>query len=77
MRYSGPVSTSHAKVNITARIAPSGRDAIDERAKSEGLDRSDTIRLMLAYANKRMPPGWRPKGWQPTTVGRPRKATSK
>lgn len=75
MRYSGVVKDPQAKVNITARITPAGRDAIDERAKNEGVDRSDMVRLMLAYANWRMPPGWRPQGWKPASPGRPRKET--
>lgn len=50
-----------------ARISPEGSDAIDTRAQTERLDRSDMIRVMLAYAHERMPAGWRPHNWAPST----------
>jgi hypothetical protein len=33
---------------------------IDARARAQARTRSDTIRLMLTYADKHMPKGWTP-----------------
>jgi hypothetical protein len=33
---------------------------IDHRARTQARTRSDTIRLMLTYADKHMPKGWTP-----------------
>jgi hypothetical protein len=48
-------------------MAQNGIDWIDQRAIDEGLikpnghpNRSEMIRLMLAYAQRHMPKGWRP-----------------
>lgn len=53
-----------------ARISPEGSEAIDKAATRENVERSDMIRLMLAYANQHMPPGWRPQNWQPSVYTR-------
>jgi hypothetical protein len=69
IRYSEGVKDTPAKVTVTARIAKTGRDEIDKLAAREGLERSDMVRVMLAYAHQKMPPKWRPKGFQPSTYG--------
>lgn len=54
---------------VTAlRLSVEGLAHIDRRALEEGLtirggepNRSEMIRLMLAYASAHMPKGWRPK----------------
>lgn len=52
---------------VAVRLSEAGRDHIDARALEEGLtirkgepNRSEMIRLMLAYASAHMPKGWRP-----------------
>lgn len=52
---------------VSIRLSVDGRDWIDQRALSEGLtsrngepQRSEMIRIMLAYASANMPRGWRP-----------------
>jgi hypothetical protein len=52
---------------VLLRMAQNGIDWIDQRAIDEGLikpnghpNRSEMIRLMLAYAQRHMPKGWRP-----------------
>ncbi len=53
-----------------ARMAAEQIQALDERAVAEDLrfetgkpNRSELIRIMCAYAQQHMPPGWRPT-WQ-------------
>ncbi|NEW49312.1 hypothetical protein GV792_04545 [Nocardia cyriacigeorgica] len=45
-------------------------DALDDQAVAEELltragepNRSELIRIMVAYARETMPAGWRPEGW--------------
>lgn len=46
---------------ITVRVSPEGLAAVDEMATREGYKgRSDAVRLMLGYAVRTMPQGWRP-----------------
>jgi hypothetical protein len=45
---------------LSARVAKPGVEAIEQRAKAEGVDRSELIRHMLAYALHHMPKGWKP-----------------
>jgi len=52
---------------VLVRLAQEGIDWIDQRALDESLVkrngdplRSEMIRLMLAYAQRYMPKGWRP-----------------
>lgn len=54
--------------NVNVRIGEDGIAHLDQRARDEGLvkddgaaNRSEIIRLMLAYAAAHMPRGWRPK----------------
>jgi hypothetical protein len=49
---------------IAIRISDKGRDFIDQRAKEEGVNRSEMTRRLLAYASKHMPKGWTPEGEQ-------------
>jgi len=44
---------------LTARVSDAGVRAVDKVAVREGLDRSATIRLLLAFACRMMPRGWR------------------
>lgn len=41
-------------------LSDTGRDGLDDLAKQERLSRSATLRLLLAYAIRTMPKGWRP-----------------
>lgn len=46
---------------ITAvRLSTDGLKFIDRRAEQEGVNRSEMIRRMLAYAAQNMPKGWKP-----------------
>lgn len=60
---------------VSVRLRHHSARRLDQRAQTENLDRSDLLRVMLAYANQHMPPGWRPQGWKPASPGRPRKET--
>ena len=67
---------------VGVRLDPDGLAALDQRAMAEGLtaartnaegefvveaQRSEMIRLLLAFGLARMPKGWRPKGWEPSS----------
>lgn len=45
---------------IALRLSEQGIGAIDERAQERGLNRSEMIRVMLAYAQRHMPKTWEP-----------------
>jgi hypothetical protein len=56
-------------VRLTADLI----DELDWQANAEGLvmasgepNRSDLIRLMIAYSREHMPDGWRPASWKPS-----------
>lgn len=51
---------SEARTQIAVRLTPEGLAAIEKRATADARTRSDTIRLMLAYAERHMPKGWVP-----------------
>lgn len=38
-----------------------GKNNLDSLAQREGLSKSEALRLMLAYATRQMPKGWRPR----------------
>ncbi len=42
------------------RLSEAGRDHIDALAAQRGVNRSEMIRVMLAYATQKMPKGWKP-----------------
>jgi hypothetical protein len=44
---------------LTARVSEVGVREVDKVADREGLARSEAIRLLLAFAVRRMPKGWR------------------
>lgn len=53
---------------VAIRLSTDGTGWIDQRAEAEGLvkgdgqpNRSELIRIALAYAAQHMPKGWRPK----------------
>lgn len=53
---------------VVFRLSQSGIDCVDRRAREEGLlkgdgepNRSEMLRILLAYAIWKMPRGWRPK----------------
>lgn len=53
--------------NTTLRLSAEGTAWLDQRAVEEGLtkgsgepNRSELIRIALAYAQRHMPKGWRP-----------------
>ena len=37
-------------------------DAVEQVARRENTDRTTAVRLLLAYAARFMPPGWKPEG---------------
>lgn len=45
---------------IAIRISDEGREHIDKMAKEAGVNRSEMIRRMLAYAAAKMPKAWKP-----------------
>ncbi|MGH3450186.1 MAG: CopG family transcriptional regulator [Haloechinothrix sp.] len=52
---------------VGIKLSDEGRAHVDQRARDEGVlkrngdpNRSEMIRLMLAYASAHMPRGWRP-----------------
>jgi hypothetical protein len=52
---------------VALRLDAEGIAYLDERANSEELrtekgepNRSELVRIMIAYARENMPPGWRP-----------------
>lgn len=47
---------------ITVRLSQQGIRAIDERAQTAGVDRSEMIRQLLSYAAQHMPAARRPVG---------------
>lgn len=47
---------------VNVKLSQAGIDRIDELAEAEGRNRSEQIRVMLAFATARMPAGWAPKG---------------
>jgi len=56
------------------RLRPDELQWLAERAVAENLpkhagepNRSEMIRLAIAYARQHMPWGWRPEGWRPTS----------
>ncbi|MFI2560546.1 hypothetical protein [Nocardia farcinica] len=56
---------------IGVRLTDKQIEQLDWRANSEGLvtkagepNRSELIRIMIAYAEQNMPADWRPEGWR-------------
>lgn len=49
------------RVMVSLYIARAGKAAISELAAERGETQSDTIRAMLAFAQRRMPPDWHPE----------------
>jgi hypothetical protein len=47
-------------------IGDGGVRAVDDRARSEHVTRSEVVRRMLAFAAQRMPSGWQPAPTRPT-----------
>jgi hypothetical protein len=52
---------------VAVRMLPAAIEVLDQRAEDEGLydergnpNRSELIRVMLSYAQRHMPKGWRP-----------------
>lgn len=52
--------TGPRRPTVTFRIADAGIRRLEERAAAEGVQRSELLRIMLAYADRNMPKGWRP-----------------
>ena len=56
-----PPAAEAGRVQIALRFPdPTLLANIDNRARTQARTRSDTIRLMLTYADKHMPKGWTP-----------------
>jgi hypothetical protein len=47
-------------VPVTVRLLPAGIAAIDRRAAKDRRSRSAMAQMMLTYAERTMPEGWRP-----------------
>jgi hypothetical protein len=45
-------------------MSDEGRAWADHRAREEGVDRSELVRIAIEYAQRNMPAGWRPDGDQ-------------
>jgi hypothetical protein len=45
---------------VLVRMSQAAIDAIDKLAAEREITRSEMVRLMLAYAQRTMPKGWRP-----------------
>lgn len=45
---------------VAVRLSQDGLDWIDQQAAAHGVNRSEQIRVMLAYAQQHMPKDWRP-----------------
>ncbi|NUS45792.1 MAG: hypothetical protein HOQ24_19135 [Mycobacteriaceae bacterium] len=61
------------RIAVAVRLTADLIDELDWQANAEGLlmasgepNRSDLIRLMIAYARENMPTGWRPEDWRPS-----------
>ena len=48
-----------ARKIIAMRLSDGGISWIDERAKKEGVNRSEMIRIMIKFASSKMPEGYR------------------
>jgi hypothetical protein len=46
---------------VALRLSDQGIKWLDQRAEDEQVNRSEVVRLALAYAQRHMPKGWRPK----------------
>ncbi len=45
---------------VALKLSEARRDHIDALAAQRGVNRSEMIRTMLAYAVQKMPKGWKP-----------------
>lgn len=45
---------------VGVRVGENGLAWIDKEAERRGINRSEMIRQMLAYAKQHMPKGWKP-----------------
>ena len=54
-------STKQPRVTTTVRLTPAALARVDERAAKDARSRSDMLRLMLQFADQKMPEGWRPR----------------
>ncbi len=43
---------------VAIRLSDEGIAHIDQRAEKQGVNRSEMVRRMLAYAAQHMPPAW-------------------
>ncbi len=46
---------------VALRLSEDGVKRIDARASEAGVNRSEMIRAMLAYADRHLPKDWKPK----------------
>lgn len=53
-------SVPRIRQSVTVKLAKAGVDHIDQLATEAGVDRSEMIRRLLAFAVSRMPKGWTP-----------------
>jgi hypothetical protein len=53
-------SVPTARQSVTVKLAKSGVERIDQLATEAGVDRTEMIRRMLAFAAWRMPKDWKP-----------------
>lgn len=49
------------RVMVSFYLARSGKARIAELAEQRGQTQADTIRAMLAYAERKMPTDWQPR----------------
>jgi len=48
------------RIAVNIRVSKPALEAIEKRAAKDSRNRSDMLRMMLAYAERNMPVGWRP-----------------
>jgi hypothetical protein len=54
----GPVPSGDARIVFNVRIKKASKEAIENRARDEGVTPADLARRLLAYAMASMPQGW-------------------
>jgi hypothetical protein len=56
----GEMADKEARIGVNVRVSPAALARIDERAQKAARTRSDMLRIMLAFAETKMPAGWNP-----------------
>ena len=46
---------------VALRLSEQGIERIDQRAKAAGVSRSEMMRALMAYADRKLPADWKPR----------------